>query len=72
MKKMQTIKIETIIKAFEESARNPKNAPTDTTIVEMLETDESLESTSLFESLIVKYLITLLIWSSSTYELSPK
>lgn len=37
MKKMQTIKIETIIKAFEESARNPKNAPTDNAIIEMLE-----------------------------------
>jgi hypothetical protein len=36
MKKMQTIKIETIIKAFEESARNPKNAPTDNAIIEML------------------------------------
>ena len=28
---------EYLIKAFEESARNPKNAPTDSTIVEMLE-----------------------------------
>lgn len=36
MKKMQTIKIETIIKAFEESAKNPKNAPTDNAIIEML------------------------------------
>lgn len=37
MKKMQKIKIETIIKAFEESARNPKNAPTDNAIIEMLD-----------------------------------
>lgn len=37
MKKMQTVKIDTIIKAFEESARVPKNAPTDNAIIEMLE-----------------------------------
>lgn len=37
MKKMQTIKIETIIKAFEESAKISKNAPTDKAIIEMLE-----------------------------------
>ena len=37
MKKMQTVKIEIIVKAFEESARNPKNAPTDNAIIEMLE-----------------------------------
>lgn len=35
--KMQKIKIDTILKAFEESAKNPKNAPTDSAIVEMLE-----------------------------------
>lgn len=34
---MQKININTIIKAFEESARNPKNAPTDNAIIEMLE-----------------------------------
>lgn len=37
MKKMQKININTIIKAFEESARNPKNAPTDNAILEMLD-----------------------------------
>lgn len=40
--KMQKIKINTILKAFEESAKNPKNAPTDSAIVEMLE-NTSLE-----------------------------
>lgn len=42
MKKMQKIKINVIVKAFEESAKNPKNAPTDNAIIEMLE-NTSLE-----------------------------
>ena len=37
MKKMQNVNVEIIVQAFEESARNPKNAPTDTAIIEMLE-----------------------------------
>lgn len=37
MKKMQNVNVEIIVKAFEESARNPKNAPTDNAIIEMLE-----------------------------------
>ena len=37
MNKMQKIKINVIVKAFEESAKNPKNAPTDNAIIEMLE-----------------------------------
>jgi hypothetical protein len=37
MKKMQNVNVEIILKAFEESARNPKNAPTDKAIIEMLE-----------------------------------
>lgn len=35
--KMQKIKINVIVKAFEESAKNPKNAPTDNAIIEMLD-----------------------------------
>lgn len=35
--KMQKIKINVIVKAFEESAKNPKNAPTDSAIIDMLE-----------------------------------
>ena len=42
MSKMQKVKIEVIIEKFEESAKNPKNAPTDNTIIEMLD-NTSLE-----------------------------
>lgn len=37
MKKMQNVNINTILKAFEESAKTPKNTPTDRAIIEMLE-----------------------------------
>lgn len=37
MSKMQKVKIEKVIKLFEESAKNSKNAPTDNAIISMLE-----------------------------------
>ena len=37
MSKMQKVNVNVIIERFGESAKNPKNAPTDNTIIEMLE-----------------------------------